>query len=241
MIFTLHLIKKCIELFKNDGAIPLPNEPQQAHDQDLFDLQNASMMMYQKKRATLVYPTFLRQKQCGRIKMQGYDDSHKPQSYLSREETCSSTIATASLFPSCAINMKDGKDASTNHVNDKAHIRVAGKRAKLIMKMDKEVKHAKDTIWHTPDHTSVCPILLPIAHFQHSTLSTTMWHMGNLKMLHMSCDIIIEIGLLMGLLDRHPPLMVNWGKMYDYNYKHLDLTFDQSMAEKVPVCIKMVD
>jgi len=148
--------------------------------------------------------------------MRGCDDSHKPQSYLGKEETCSSTIATESLFWSCAIEMKDGKDVSADHMNDRAHVRVAGKMGKLIMRVDEGVKQAmpiqKDTVWHTPDHTS---ILLPVAHFQNSTPSIMVWHMGDLKMLQMSCDIIIEICLL--VLMGHPPPLVTRGKMYGYD------------------------
>jgi len=184
-------------LFENNGVIPLSDEPPQAHHQDLLDLQYASSITCQEKRTVLVYPTFLRERRCG--EMQGCDDSHKPRSYLSKEETCSSTIATESLFRSCTIKMKDGKDMSADHMNDRAHVRVAGKMGKLIMRVDEGVKQAmpiqKDTVWHTPDHTTGS-ILLPIAHFQNSTLSITMWHVGDLKMSQMSCDIIIEICLL---------------------------------------------
>jgi len=140
MTFAPYLIKKSLESFENNSAIPLLDEPPQAHDQDLLGLQYASLMTCQEKRTVLVYPTFLRGRQCG--EMWGCDDSHKPRSYLSKEEACSSTIAAESLFPSCIIKMKDGLDVSANHMNDKAHARVASKMAKLIMRIDKGVKHA---------------------------------------------------------------------------------------------------
>ncbi len=58
--FMPYLIKKGLELFEIDGAIPLSDEPQQAHDQDLFDLQYESTVMCQEERTALVYPVFLR-------------------------------------------------------------------------------------------------------------------------------------------------------------------------------------
>lgn len=144
-VLTQHSIKKGLQVFGQKGADAVITEMKQLHERKVIEPKAAHMLTKEEKRRALHYLMFLKQKRCGRIKGRGCADGRKQRIYKSKEETSSPTVAVESLFISCVIDAKEGRDVITcdipgafmqSDMDEVIHMKLEGPLAELLTKVD---------------------------------------------------------------------------------------------------------
>ncbi len=87
----------------------------------------------------------LKQKRCGKIKARGCADGRKQRVYKSKDETSAPTVHTESLFLSCIIDAKEGRQVITCDIpgafmhadmDEMIHLKLEGPLAELLTKVE---------------------------------------------------------------------------------------------------------
>jgi hypothetical protein len=138
-------IKKGLEVFGDAGEEAVLSEMKQLHDMGVAKPKKANMLTREEKTKSLNYLMFLKQKRSERIKGRGCADGRKQRLCKTKEETSAPTVATESLFLSCAIDGKERRTAVTTDipgafmqtgVDEVMHVRLEGPLASLLAKVD---------------------------------------------------------------------------------------------------------
>ncbi len=138
-------IKKGLEVFGDAGKEAVLSEMKQLHDMGVAEPKKANMLTREEKSKSLNYLMFLKQKRSGRIKGRGCADGRKQRLCKTKEETSAPTVATESLFLSCAIDAKERRTVVTTDmpgafmqtdVDEVTHVRLEGPLASLLAKVD---------------------------------------------------------------------------------------------------------
>jgi hypothetical protein len=142
---TQYSVKKGLKIFGEAGATAVIKEMQQLDQLNVIEPKAASMLTRAEKKGALEYLMFLKQKRCGRIKGRGCADGRKQRVYMTKEETSSPTVTTESLFLSCIIDAKEGRDVATADIpgafmqadmNAVVYVRLTGPLAALLVRVD---------------------------------------------------------------------------------------------------------
>jgi hypothetical protein len=145
---TQYSIRKGLKVFGEAGKLAVLKEMQQLHDRTVIEPKMASMLTKDEKKKSLEYLMFLKKKRCGKIKGRGCADGRKQRIYKTKEETSSPTVRTESLFLSCVIDAKEGRDVATTDIpgafmqadmDELVHMRLVGPLVKLLTKVDPEL------------------------------------------------------------------------------------------------------
>jgi len=144
-ILMQYSVKKGLEIFGEIGKEALTQELKQVHDMDIFNPKDPCKMTCEEKKQALEYLIFLKQKKSGRVKTHRCADGRKQRKYMNKEETSSLMVATESLLLTCIIDAEEECDVATVDLpgafmhagmNDVVHMRVTGKMAEILVKID---------------------------------------------------------------------------------------------------------
>ena len=144
---TQYSVKKGLQVFGQAGAEAVLQEMKQLHDRKVGQPENPAMLTREEKKKALEYLMFLKKKRSGKIKGRGCADGRKQRVYKTKEETSSPTVTTESLFLSCVIDAKEGRDVATCDIpgafmqadmDEVIHVRLAGPLATLLARVDPE-------------------------------------------------------------------------------------------------------
>jgi len=143
-----YTVKKGLEIFGETGEEALTQELLQVHKMNVFNPKSPHELTRVEKKSALEYLVFLKQKKFGRIKAHGCANGRKQCAFMSKEETSSPTVVTELFMITCIINAAENRgDVATVDVpgafmhadmDDIVHVRVIGKMAELLVKIDPE-------------------------------------------------------------------------------------------------------
>jgi hypothetical protein len=138
-------VKQGLKKFGKSGEEAVTVELKQLHDRDVIVPVHAGDLTRQEKQRALAYLMFLKQKRCGRIKGRGCADGRKQRIYKSKQEISSPTVSIESVFLTCTIDAKEGRDVATcdvpgafmqTDIDELIHVRMDGELAELLAKID---------------------------------------------------------------------------------------------------------
>jgi hypothetical protein len=142
---TQYNVKRGLALYGKAASDAVLAELKQLHDRKTIRPRVATELTLSEKRKALAYLMFIKEKRCGTIKARGCADGRKQRLYKTKEETSSPTVRTESLFLSCAIDAKEGRQVMTCDVpgafmqvdvDEVVHVRLVGPLAELLTKVD---------------------------------------------------------------------------------------------------------
>jgi Reverse transcriptase (RNA-dependent DNA polymerase) len=144
-VLTQHGVKQGLKKFGKSGEEAVTVELKQLHDRDVIVPVHAGDLTRQEKQRALAYLMFLKQKRCGCIKGRGCADGRKQRIYKSKQEISSPTVSIESVFLTCTIDAKEGRDVATcdvpgafmqTDIDELIHVRMDGELAELLAKID---------------------------------------------------------------------------------------------------------
>jgi Reverse transcriptase (RNA-dependent DNA polymerase) len=144
-VLTQYGVKQGLKKFGKPGEDAVTVELKQLHDRDVIVPVHADDLTRQEKQRALAYLMFLKQKRCGRIKGRGCADGRKQRIYKSKQEISSPTVSIESVFLTCTIDAKEGRDVATcdvpgafmqTDIDELIHVRMDGELAELLAKID---------------------------------------------------------------------------------------------------------
>jgi hypothetical protein len=112
-VLTQYGVKQGLKKFGKPGEDAVTVELKQLHDCDVIVPVHAGDLAREEKQRALAYLMFLKQKRCGRIKGRGCADGQKQRIYKSKQEISSATVSIESVFLTCTIDAKEGRDVAT--------------------------------------------------------------------------------------------------------------------------------
>jgi hypothetical protein len=112
-VLTQYGVKQGLKKFGKPGEDAVTVELKQLHDRDVIVPVHAGDLTRQEKQRALAYLMFLKQKRCGHIKGRGCADGRKQQIYKLKQEISSPTVSIKSVFLTCTIDAKEGRDVAT--------------------------------------------------------------------------------------------------------------------------------
>jgi hypothetical protein len=138
-------MKRGIEEFGDDGIEAILKELQQLHDRDVLEPCPVSNLTYEDRSGALPYLMFLKKKRNGTVKGRGCADGRKQRLYTAKEDASSPTVATESVFLTCAVEAHEGRDVATvdlpgafmqADMDDTVYMRIDGTMAELLIQID---------------------------------------------------------------------------------------------------------
>jgi hypothetical protein len=114
-------------------------------DREVLTPIMANELSDEDKRRSLPYLMFLKKKRCGTIKGRGCADGRKQREYMTKEEVSAPTVSIESVFLSCAIDSKEGRDVATADIpgafmqadmDELIHVKLQGAMAELAVRLD---------------------------------------------------------------------------------------------------------
>jgi hypothetical protein len=101
--------------------------------------------MFRKKRKTLKYLMFLKEKRTGIIQGRGCTDGYKQQSLVTKENASSPTVSLESLLLTCVIDAMERRYVATTDIpgafmladmDELVHIRFGGTLVELLVRIN---------------------------------------------------------------------------------------------------------
>ena len=137
--------KTGLKHFGEAGAEAIMKELEQLLYRKVMRGRKANTLTKEEKKSALTYLMFLKEKRCGKIKGRGCADGRKQRLYKSKEETSSPTVSLESLFLSCLIDAKEGRDVATvdipgafmqAEIDEVLFLKLEGDLARLLIRLD---------------------------------------------------------------------------------------------------------
>jgi hypothetical protein len=141
-------MKTGIKLFGQAGTDAVLKELQQLHDRDAIEPQDPDSLTEDEKREALPYLMFLKQKRNGTVKGRGCADGRRQRLHTTKEEASSPTVATESVFLSCATDAMEERDVGTVDIPNAflqadmdgiVYMRLEGTMAELLVRIDPDL------------------------------------------------------------------------------------------------------
>jgi hypothetical protein len=141
-LFTQHSVKKGLKLFGDAGAAAVIKELNQLHTLKVITPVAPNLLSKEDKAGALQYLMFLKEKRCGTIKGHGCADGRKQRTYMTKEDTSSTTVAIKSVFLSLVIDADEQRDVATVDIpgaflhadmDDKIYMRIDGDMARMLV------------------------------------------------------------------------------------------------------------
>ena len=143
---TQYGMKKGLQLFGERGVEAIKVEMQQFHDRGVVSPIDPETMTKEDKNKALNYLMFLKEKRCGKIKGHGCADGRRQLLWYSKERKSAPTVMIESVFLTCAIDAKEGRDVATVDIpgaflqaksKDHPTIRLDRQLVEALVKIDK--------------------------------------------------------------------------------------------------------
>ena len=112
LIMTQVGMKKGVRLWGEQGIEAVIAEMKQFHDRGVVRPLPAKEITREMKKRALGYLMFLKKKRNGEIKGRGCADGRPQRVYKSKEETCSPTACTESIFITALTDAQEGRDVA---------------------------------------------------------------------------------------------------------------------------------
>jgi hypothetical protein len=138
-------MKKGVRMFGDAWIEAILKELWQLHEWKVLAPRSAHNLSANKKQAALHYLMFLKQKPNGTIKDCRCADGQKQQEYITKEDSCSPTVAIESVLISSVLDAMEGHDVAKVDIPcafmqadmDKVvHMKLEGKMADLLVSLD---------------------------------------------------------------------------------------------------------
>jgi hypothetical protein len=138
-------LKKGLKHFGKNGADAVVAEMRQLDYCNVIKPVDGKKLTREQKRHALQYLTYLKQKQCGRIKARGCSDGRKQCLYKTKDETSSPTVSTEAVFLTSVIEAQERHKVMTIdipgafmqvEINELVHVRLEGPMAELLTRVD---------------------------------------------------------------------------------------------------------
>lgn len=144
-IFTQYSVKTGIKMFGKEGVNAVLKELKQVHSRRVILPVSGKKLTPKQKKDALQYLMFLKKKRCGTVKGRGCADGRKQRQWTEKEDASAPTVANKSVFMSCTIDAKEGRDVATVDVpgafmhvdmDELVHMRFEGTMAELLVRID---------------------------------------------------------------------------------------------------------
>ena len=142
-------LKAGIKKFGARGEDAAMTEMGQLHERECFKPRDASKLTKEEKRKALESLIFLTEKRDGRIKGRTCANGSKQREWMSKEDTSSPTVSLQSVFITCGIEAKEGREVAivdipnafvqTPHTGEKVLMKVRGQLALILVKICPEL------------------------------------------------------------------------------------------------------
>jgi hypothetical protein len=97
-------MKQGFKMFGEQGVAAVRDEMKQLHDRKVMVARKPDELTASQREEALAYLMFLKCKRCGKVKGRGCADGRKQQSYTSKYDATSPTVATEAMFLSALID-----------------------------------------------------------------------------------------------------------------------------------------
>jgi hypothetical protein len=142
---TQYSLNKGIKVFKEQGIEAVSKELSQLHMRQVLHPVHAQALRPEQKQRALPYLMFLTEKRNGTIKARGCADGRSQREYTEKSDAASPTVAIESVFITCCIDAREGRDVATVDIpgafmhadmDQTVHMRLEGKMAELLVQLD---------------------------------------------------------------------------------------------------------
>ena len=142
-------MKKGVKIWGENGVMSIYKEMEQFHDRNVMNPLLPSEITDTIRERALGYLLFLKKKRNNDIKARGCADGRPQRVYKSKEETCSPTAATESVFITALLDAQEGRDVAhvdipgaflQTEASDDTSIKLEGAIVGIMLKINPEWK-----------------------------------------------------------------------------------------------------
>jgi len=156
-------IREGLRKFGEKGNDALLKELNQLHERDALLPKKKEDMTYDKRKKSLRYLMFLKEKRDGMIKARGCANGRSQHKYTTKAETSLPTMSLEAMMMSCAIDAREGRHVAVTDIpvaflhadmEEDVHMLLEGTIAELVIKLDPSLY--RKYIWKTSKGNRCC-------------------------------------------------------------------------------------